>query len=72
MKTWYYLEPGDNGVPIERAVTEAEILKTYFPWWSRQMLKVGKKDQISEQSCIDDWVVVYWASSQPFLSKEPE
>lgn len=46
-------------------VTEEEILSTYYPWWAEQMRKVGKAHLISPESCIDDWVVVHWASATP-------
>ena len=61
MRRWRYTELGDDGQPVERVVTEAEILATYYPWWCEQMRKVHKDDQVSEPNCIDDWVVVHWA-----------
>ena len=61
MKTWRFDYPGDNSERLTCTKTEAEIISEYFPWWSEQMTKVGKQDQISEQACIEDWVVVHWA-----------
>jgi hypothetical protein len=42
-------------------MTEAEILAAYGPYWREQMRRVGKEAEITEQGCIDDWVVVNWA-----------
>lgn len=45
----------------EHLVTRDEIIKTYYPWWCEQMRKVGKEAYISEENCVDDWLVVHWA-----------
>jgi len=60
MRTWVYNEPTENG-DREVKVTDAEILASYFTYWSEQMKKVGKFDQINEENCITDFVVVHWA-----------
>ena len=61
-QVWVYLVPGDDGVtPITVTMTEAEILRDYFPYWKTQMIKAGKSDLISEQHCVEDWVVIHWA-----------
>lgn len=41
--------------------TRREILASYFPYWSAEMQRIGKAAQISEQACVDDWIVVNWA-----------
>jgi hypothetical protein len=62
-RRWRYVEPGDDGVtPVWHELTEAEIIATYFAWWSGRMRQAGKSDLISEDACIDDWVVVHWAA----------
>lgn len=61
MKVWRHVSPGEDGQPIVTVMTEAQIIAEYYPFWCEQMKKVGKADLISEQSCIDDWVVVHWA-----------
>lgn len=38
-----------------------QIISRYFPYWSEQMRKVGKADQISHGACVEDWVAVNWA-----------
>ena len=42
-------------------VTDAEILETYYPWWASEMRRLGRDHIISEEACIEDWVVVHWA-----------
>lgn len=44
-------------------MSEAQILRDYYPWWKSQMEKRGKQDLISEESCIEDWIVVNWAEA---------
>jgi hypothetical protein len=58
--TWTFLDQAGK-----HRVSEEEILRTYYPWWQEQMRQVGKADQISEASCIEDWVVVHWAWQEP-------
>ena len=45
----------------EHVITRSQILEEYFPWWAAQMRKACKADQISEDACVDDFVVVHWA-----------
>jgi len=52
----------------DRVVTRAEVLRDYFAWWSDQMRAHGKADQISEDACLEDWMVVHWA----WKIEEPE
>ena len=42
-------------------LTRSQVLAEYFAYWSEEMWKVGKEAQISEDACIEDWVVVHWA-----------
>lgn len=53
---WRYTDPDGT-----TEMSEAEILKHYYPYWCEQMKRVGKAQQISEQACIEDWVIVHWA-----------
>lgn len=41
--------------------TKSDILKEYYECWCDNMRKVGKESMISEDACIEDWVVVHWA-----------
>lgn len=68
MRRWRYVTPGDfgnHGEPVIVEMSEAEIIATYYPYWQEQMRRVGKESQISEQECINDWVVVHWAEEVP-------
>tara|TARA_R110000868_G_scaffold206151_2_gene454892 strand:- start:2867 stop:3088 length:222 start_codon:yes stop_codon:yes gene_type:complete len=65
MKTWCYAEPvyDANGKIIDDKVleiTEAQILESYYPFWSDTMRDLGREDKISDQNCIDDFVTVNW------------
>ena len=65
MRTFEWIEPGDDDQPVTRTITDAEILSQYFPHWCEQMRRVGKADQISDAACIDDFVTVHWAYEKP-------
>ena len=66
MQQWSFIEQGEDGItPVVVTMTEADILRAYYAWWSGEMTRVGKADHISEQACIDDWVVVHWAQRVP-------
>ena len=43
-------------------VTEEDIIELYWEYWNDSMIKVGKRSQCTRQNCIDDFVVVNWAS----------
>lgn len=60
MKTYLYNEgPGGKLDPVE--ITEDEIIKTYWDWWSNKMKGLGREDKISRENCIADWVTTNWA-----------
>jgi hypothetical protein len=62
MTTWQWVEPGADGVtPVLQTITDQEILATYYGWWARQMLTVGRAPMITEQNCIEDFVTIHWA-----------
>ena len=61
MKYWkYVLEENDGGIGYS-VISEAEILKQFFPEWSQQMEEMGREDEINEQNCIEEWVTYYSA-----------
>lgn len=61
MKYWkYVLEENDGGIGYD-VISEAEILKQFFPEWSQQMEEMGREDEINEQNCIEEWVTYYSA-----------
>ncbi len=45
----------------EYIITREEILKQYYTWWCEQMRKVNKESEISEEACIQDFIIVHWA-----------
>ena len=64
MKTYRYneySEESNHNLVIE--MTEKDILNEYWEFWSRKMIeKYGEGHElITEENCIDDWVVVNWA-----------
>ena len=66
MSNWYrFVQPKDpdkdDYSPTWLYANDKKILKDYFPYWKEQMIKAGKADLISEDRCIEDWVVVNWA-----------
>ena len=61
MKVYQYCEPGDNDDVVYVRITETDIIREYFPYWSRQMRKVKQEDQITEERCIEDFCIVHWA-----------
>jgi len=42
-------------------ITWGEIIEQYYPFWCAGMCSIGKQNQVSEQNCVDDFVVVHWA-----------
>lgn len=60
-RRWSYIYPGENDEAVEEILTEDEILREYYPYWSAQMTRVGKSDMLTAQNCIDDWVMIHWA-----------
>jgi hypothetical protein len=68
MKKWRYEEPDwdEEGnlqslEPVVITMSEHDILLEYYPFWCEEMRKAGKANEISEQSCIEDWIVTNWA-----------
>lgn len=55
-RKWKYIDPSG-----EYEKTESDILAKYFECWSARMKKTGREHLISEERCIEDWVVVNWA-----------
>jgi hypothetical protein len=45
----------------DHTLSRDAILDLYWDYWSGQMLKVGKSPLITEQCCIEDWMIVNWA-----------
>lgn len=60
---WTYIDPKtiDREPPEFITVSEADILKEFFPYWSKKMKKYGKESEITEDNCISDWSILRWA-----------
>lgn len=56
MRTWKYQDPSG-----EYTLTDDEILEFYYSEWAKAMVRAGKRDKISKENCIQDFVVVHWA-----------
>lgn len=64
MRYFRYIEPMvvDFWYAVDVYISEQEILDQYFSCWSERMKEIGKEDEISEDNCIEDWVIVNWAT----------
>lgn len=51
-------------------LSEDEIIDSYFSTWSKNMKKVGKGHLITRENCIEDWVIINWASEVQILTEE--
>lgn len=62
-RIWAYYEPIGKNTTSSRevVVSEKQIIEKYYDDWCERMEKAGKKDLISPENCIQDWVVVNWA-----------
>jgi hypothetical protein len=62
MKYWTICFPGEFGQHVQETWSEDQIMTSYYTYWSTKMIINGKESDLSRESCIDDWVVVHWAS----------
>lgn len=62
-RKWTYWVPGSEecDVEIQYVYTERAILREYWQQWVQQMCKANKQHLISEEHCIEDWIVLNWA-----------
>lgn len=62
-KSPLYVEPTEKDQVREVILTEEDILKEYWDYWSQKMSeKYGPDFQgITSENCILDWVTVNWA-----------
>ena len=61
MKYWTICYPSDTNEVVYETLSEQEIVAQYFNYWSNQMKKVGKREEISAALCIEDWCIIHWA-----------
>lgn len=64
MKKYKYVEPDENDQVKEVILTEDDILKEYWEFWSRKMAEIHGSDHewITPENCIEDWLQVHWAT----------
>lgn len=66
MRYFEYSDPDNEGNPEIKILNEEEIVKSYWPYWYAQMCKKFGKEVVDKSysfsDCIEDWVVVNWAT----------
>lgn len=66
MRYWTICYPGETGETVYETLSDDDIIEQYFPyWWGRMIDKFGLAEcelKWSKQDCIDDWVVIHWAT----------
>jgi hypothetical protein len=43
-------------------ITRSAIIAQCYPWWAEQMQRIGKGGEISEETCVEDFIVCNWAT----------
>ena len=63
MRYWEVSYPKDNSFQevVNEIFSDDDIIKMYYEYWCGRMKEVGKESEISEQNCIEDWVIINWA-----------
>lgn len=65
MRKFTWVEPGETGEPTYKVISDKEILRTYYPWWSRRMYTLDRAALVNLENCIEDFCTVHWASEIP-------
>jgi hypothetical protein len=60
MKRWKYVVDDSSDFDYQ-TISEQDIIKEFFPDWEKDMISVGREDEISHENCIQDWVLYYQA-----------
>jgi len=58
-------------IKLEIVLTEDEIIEEYFEDWKNVMVELGEEDGVSEQSCIEDFVLVTNAVEEDMPESQP-
>jgi hypothetical protein len=61
MKYWKYVDGDDGSVFGYQTVSEADIIRDFFPAWERDMRAMGREEEISHENCIQEWVTYFAA-----------
>jgi hypothetical protein len=60
MKYWKYVNDDVGGFEYS-VISEAEIIRDFYPEWKQVMQEMGREDEISHDNCIQEWVAYYSA-----------
>lgn len=59
MRYFRLVSSDGKGNFYEETLSEKDVLDYYWPYWKKEAEKRGVI--VSEESCIEDWVMVHWA-----------
>ena len=62
MRKFKYVEPDEEDQVKEVILTEDDIIKEYWEFWSRKMSEKYGEDHefITSENCIEDWCTSHW------------
>lgn len=58
---WTIVFPGEYGQHVQETWNKEQILKFYWHHWNRKMFQAGLGYEVTEDRCIEDWIVSHWA-----------
>lgn len=61
MKYYSICYPDEFGNHVEETLSEQDIIDFYWEYWYEAMVRAGKRDLVSIDRCVEDWIVVNWA-----------
>lgn len=64
MRKFKYIRLTEEEQTEEIVLTEEDILREYWEFWSRKMSEKYGQDHefITDKNCIEDWVSSHWAT----------
>jgi hypothetical protein len=62
MKYWTIVFPGEFEQHVQETWSEDQIIKSYYTYWSTKMIQNVKDADLSRDKCIEDWIVIHWAT----------
>lgn len=60
-KYYTIIFPGEFGQHVQETWDKEQILKAYWFYWNRKMFESGHGDEVTQDKCVEDWVVTHWA-----------
>ena len=61
MKYYTIVFPGEYGQHVQETWNNEQILKFYWKHWNVKMFQSGNGDLVTEERCIEDWIITHWA-----------